>query len=398
MKSRIAQGFLLVLVLAAGCRKYADNPSIPNAAYIRVFNDIPDLQSPYNIGGVHPFFTFLLDPVQDAAGTVSDASVVGDFLATRQPFSVSYSMNENTSPTAGNAIYPHNYDYPGNEHVLTAPVINGFNLSAWAQITSGKHRVVMLARPSVNTGFTLLPEKARQQNNIVIDTTLDFTAGEVYTLEAVQKDFAINKYGLYVRKEDFIHRTFYSDKVYATFYNLSAAHPEITNPNALTGTDTVTISYTYSTFRYTSADLYNNLPQGSFVPVTGYDQQYFTTLYAFADSSQYLTLPQLPDSNFYTPRNVFGTFGKPDGNASNPGTLPTFQFSANASVFYCYRNPDSTNIYQGSGSTGLLASVYQFSTVNNKVNISTTVNFFEFINGQVYMMQLQRAAGNPNKN
>lgn len=394
---KLTRLLLLSLLLCTGCRKYADNPSLSHPAYIRVFNDIPDTQTPYNIGGVQAFFAFLLDPVTDGNGTVTNAAVVGDFLANRQVFSLSYSVNENTSSLAGNAAYPRNYDYPGNEHVLTAPSMNGFNLSAWAQVPSGKHRVVMLTRPTTATAVLQLPEKAREKSNIVIDTTLDLTSGEVYTLEAVVRDLLTNRYGLYVRKEDFIHRNFYSDKLYAAFYNLSGTSEAAVNPGFIPPSDdTVSISYTYSTFLYTG--YFNGGVTGNFVPLTGYNNQYFTTLYSFADTTPYLELPVLPGSAFFDPQGFLGAYGSNVTNNYLTGTLPRFQFTANANRADCILNPDSANLSLGVIGVNLLANVYPITTVNNKITIGSAVNYFEYVNGTVYMMQLQRVAGNPYNN
>ncbi len=133
----------------------------------------------------------LIDPEMDGQGLPNNAGIVGDFLATRQLFSLSYPINAANSDISGSvlsgrggasaSLYPSNFEYPGNAHVLTAPAINGFDLSAWAQIPSGKHRIMFIVRPQNNTPFKNLSALIR--GNILIDTTVELAHGEVYTMQ-----------------------------------------------------------------------------------------------------------------------------------------------------------------------------------------------------------------------
>lgn len=388
-------GCLLLLLLSAGCRKYADNSSMANPAYVRVFNDIPDVQTPYNIGAVRPFFTFLFDPVEDGAGRISKAAVIGDFLATRQIYSTSYSINQNTSSKAGNAPYPKNFDYPGNEHVLTAPPLNGFNLSAWAQMPSGKHRIVFMVRPTTDTPFVRLPEKAREKNNIIIDTTIDLQQGEVYTLEAVAKDMINNKYGLYFRKEDFIHQQFYSDQLYVNFFNLPATIPppagetNYLDPYLYYLRDSIAIYCTYNFFDYKVAKLQ--------VPLEGYNNMYFTTLlHKFETSSPYLRLPVLPRSYFFDPQGFLGNYlTRFRAQTTLPYVVFTGKDGSSALSFSCYAHPDSINIqgaytFVSNYGNVPLPNLYQITNTGDSIAIKATVNTIEIVNDRAYLMQLQR--------
>src|ERR1700744_29271 len=204
--------FLIGLFLLAGCNKYAEGPATLGGgapAYLRVFNVVPFALTPFNSAGATPFFTFLFDPQMDASGTPDGGLIVGDFLGQRQLYCTSYSINEGNSLNASldTAVKSSiNYEYPGEAHVLTAPPINGFDLSAWAQVPSGKHRVLFITRPQTDTAFAHLSQSIRK--SIVIDTTIDLQAGEVYTLEAGARNLERNQYGVYMRQEEFIHETF----------------------------------------------------------------------------------------------------------------------------------------------------------------------------------------------
>src|SRR5882757_9645668 len=117
--------FLLALAFLAGCRKYAEGPAaIGNPAYLRVFNVIPNTQTPFNSSAASPFFTFLFDPKLDGSGTSAGAGIIGDWLGTRHLFVSSYPLDEGNSLGASlDTLVTHNitYEYPGSAHVLTAP-------------------------------------------------------------------------------------------------------------------------------------------------------------------------------------------------------------------------------------------------------------------------------------
>src|ERR1700761_5305027 len=140
---KLYRKILFLLLCAAGftgCKKYALVPLVANPSYIRVFNNINNTVDVFNNQQVSPFLTFLMDPKTDASGVPNDAAIIGDYLGTRQLFSLSYPLNEaNSSVSTGTigaggqpsstTVNLINYEYPGNAHVLTAPAINGFDLS-----------------------------------------------------------------------------------------------------------------------------------------------------------------------------------------------------------------------------------------------------------------------------
>ena len=235
MKNRSAFSFylpFLVLVLS-GCYKYKEQDMEESTAYLRVFNSVavqPDLLEGNNIS---TFFTFLMDPETDAKGNPTDAVVKTDFFTTRELYSTSYPINSGNSSEGhyvvdqfGRKVYsntPVNFEYPGNAHVLTAPAINGFDMSAWAQVKSGPHRIMFVARPGNSIPFPQLSEEIRSQ--VVIDTVVNYEKGEVYTMQIVCRNIDKGEYGLYLRKESFIHEAFEEDKIYVGFVNLSGVRP-----------------------------------------------------------------------------------------------------------------------------------------------------------------------------
>lgn len=215
---------VLVLVLAA-CSKTKYN-NIPNAAYLRVFNSLDFEPNVPNKDLPTPFLTMIVDPEFDKSGMVTGGKIVGDFLDKRIPYAAPYPAN------AGSSDY-RNVEYPGTENVPVGPILNGINLSSWAQVPSGKHRILFFSRPITPTPFFNLDPQFRQ--TMLVDSTVDLGPGEVYTMEVLQKTIASvlpTPIQLYMRQEQFTQRPFNDTVLYVNFYNLSAegyaaAHPEL---------------------------------------------------------------------------------------------------------------------------------------------------------------------------
>jgi hypothetical protein len=383
-------GALLLLTALAGCRKYEDLAPIENAAYLRVYNSIQFELDPFDKGGdaVQPFLTFLFDPVMDEKETPSGGAIVGDFLASRQSFSVSYPINANTASDAGGVPYPSNYDYPGNAHVRTAPVINGFNLSAWAQVPSGKHRIVFMARPFSQTPFDQLSAATRGKRFKIIDTLVDLQPGEVYTMEAVCTDLIKKRYSLYMRQETFTKQQFLSDKLYVSFYNFTAIHPAPTtnyaDPYAVFFRDSVQLSYTYT------------IPLNPQPGPGELKDIYCTTIYnKWALSAPFIALPMVDRAYFFDKQGYLGDYAPYPGGG---GSLPYITFNTRTpgnsipdGGFNCWGNPstvnNTTNTFSGPG----MPNLEQIITTNGKVEILPTVNIIEMINNRAYLIQIQRA-------
>lgn len=205
--------FILLLTGLMSCKKVAYR-KIDNPAYIRVFNNLT-----YNVGVSNkdepqPFLCMLIDPVLDQDGKPGSAAIIGDFLDKRAPYA-----SPNPAHT-GLSTSRFNPEYPGKELVLTAPILNGFDLTNWAQVPSGKHRIMFISRPINEIPFFQLEKELR--NNILVDTVLNLTEREVYTLHVLQQDFVTKKNMLYVREENFHKQPLSESFSYVNFYNLSA--------------------------------------------------------------------------------------------------------------------------------------------------------------------------------
>ncbi|WP_123864601.1 hypothetical protein [Chitinophaga barathri] len=405
---------LLVLcaVMTAGCMKYEEAPLVESPSYIRVYNNLPQIGNALYAGQATPFLTLLVDPETDGQGVPSDAGIVGDFLATRQLFSLSYPINAANNDISGSvlngrggstaSLLPSNYEYPGNAHVLTAPAINGFDLSAWAQIPSGKHRIMFIVRPQNNTPFKNLSALIR--GNILIDTTVELARGEVYTLHAVARDLDEKKYGLYIRRESFVHETFDENKIYTGFVNLSGNMPKAIGAGY--GNVYPDRPAIYCTYYMPSVVSNSNGPQLNILK--GYDKTYFTTLRQNMDTViHYLELPMLPRDSFFL-QNVIKEYA-PDGaivqgGPLNPsgrgiGTLPSFAFhfadAANPTrltTLFSAANPRTFNNFDpvNSAATSFTPNLNLIVNSNNVNRLYSTLNIMEIVYDRVYLMQVQR--------
>eukprot|EP01133_Synstelium_polycarpum_P019222 gene19222-23030_t len=167
-----------------------------------------------NMNSLYPSLCMIIDPVLDADGIPTGGKVVGDFLDKREAYAPPYPSH------VGNSTSVQNPEYPGKENVLVGPILNGFDLSSWAQVPSGKLRIMFLYRPHTSTPFFELETKLKK--NVLIDTTINLSAKEVYTLHVLQKDFKTKRNGLLLREESF-HKLPLSDSLaYINFYNYSA--------------------------------------------------------------------------------------------------------------------------------------------------------------------------------
>lgn len=392
--------YINLLILAAGCKKYEESPLVSNPAYMRVFNNLPSGTGAIHSGRVAPFLTFLMDPVTNASGIPVSAEVTGDFLGPRQLFSLSYpinSANNGMSGTVGGpgggTLYPVNYEYPGNEHVLTAPAINGFDLSAWAQAPSGKHRIMFVTRPQNNTPFRQLSEVIR--SNVLLDTTLEFLPGEVYTLEVISRDLDNSQYGLYVRREQFIHQAFEPDKMYVGFVNLSGKTP-------------VSADYGFGSVYPARAGVYctykvaMNHSRDQMEPLPGYNNAYFATIGGRMDTNiVYQSLPLLPRKDFFEQDTLRPYM--PDGMIMNgyggTGTLPQCIFSfmdierpGRPGMITCTANPRTFNNFNPEATFARLyaPNLNLIVNSNNAYHIYPALNILEIVYDRVYLMQIQK--------
>lgn len=205
--------FLLNLLLITACSK-VDYVKVDSPAYLRVFNNLNYVQTLDSKDQEIPFLTMLIDPVMDEKGMPVSTEILGDFLDQRSPYAPPYPSH------IGNSTSVNNPEYPGKEDVLVAPVLNGFDLSSWAQVPSGKHRIVFMFRPKNTVPFFNLESKLKTK--VLIDTTIVLDEKEVYTLNVLQKDYQSKKNGILLRHENFYKLPLSDELVYVNFYNLSA--------------------------------------------------------------------------------------------------------------------------------------------------------------------------------
>ncbi|WET67016.1 hypothetical protein [Sphingobacterium sp.] len=188
--------------------------TVDDPAYIRVFNNLTYTVTLDNKEELQPFFCMFIDPEFDASGKPIGGLAVGDFLDKRNSYAAPNAAH------AGLSTSKFNPEYPGKELVPTAPILNGFDLTNWAQVPSGKRRFLFMSRPISNVPFLNLPDE--QQRKVFLDTIIDLSSREVYTMHVLQKDFKTKENGLYVRQESFHKQTFSDTLSYVNFYNLSA--------------------------------------------------------------------------------------------------------------------------------------------------------------------------------
>lgn len=205
--------FLLLALSLVGCTK-TEFRKVDDPAYIRVFNNLTYTLSLANKEEAQPFFCMFIDPEFDASGKPIGGLVVGDFLDKRNIYAAPNAAH------AGLSTSKFNPEYPGKELVPTGPILNGFDLTNWAQVPAGKRRFLFMSRPISDIAFSKLPDE--QQRKVFLDTIIDLSSQEVYTLHILQRDFNTKENGLYVRQETFQKQSFSDTLSYVNFYNLSS--------------------------------------------------------------------------------------------------------------------------------------------------------------------------------
>jgi hypothetical protein len=401
MNRSIIISALIGCLMLSACSKYAMRGDVKGAAYLRVFNDIPFTLDLTTKTDVVPFFTMLIDPAFDNKGVPTGGQVVGDYLGSRLRFYPSTAVNEGNplgTPLDTSIRYNINYEYPGNAHVLAAPSINGLDLSAWAQMSSGKHRVLFIARPQNDIGFAQLSDTIRK--SVIIDTTIDLQEGEVYTMETVLQDVDAIKYGIYLRQETFTHQTFDLSKNYVTFFNLSGKNSSLSS-NSISPTsqyfyDTMNVSYTY----------YDPTLPGGSAGIQGFQNVYLMTMEGrMTASAPFLPLPVLPLSSFYDNTGVLKTYSGDAGVTY--GTMPYFVFDFIASgnnipasstgqayMLSCEWDPITVNTLTSQQlqnfNGNVNANLNMLVQVDGKTAVFPAVYVMELVFNQIFIMQVQQ--------
>lgn len=389
---------LLGVLLMTGCRKFTYN-TISKPAYFRFFNSLNYALTASNKDEPEPYVTMVVDPTYDADGVVTGGAVVGDFLDRRLAYAPPYPAG------AGNTSLD-NYEYPGSEKVLAGPILNGFDLSSWAQIASGKHRFVFYSRPVSQTPFFQLA--AAQRKFTFADTTVDLADGQVYTMELLTRDVFSNplKIEFYMRQESFPTQSFDSSRCYVNFYNLGAQGftQQVVNAyNPSQGGGGNVIWDTMNVYLTLHEPDSVSWPQNVVVPGFQYVPMGSVVRSHEAGVAPYMSFPVFPAYNGSDPANIHSkvweeiTFLAPD-YVPQLGEFPSYSASLGD-----YAQMACTAAYYAKG---------QFSIPNNDVYASPnlvitipsgtygnrsfpTISSVEIINGHAYVMSVQRQYAPP---
>jgi len=201
------------LLFVVSCTKN-DYTQIEDPAYLRVFNSLNYNITIETMDHNYPYLCMIVNPKFDESGMPIGGEIIGDNLDKRNIYAPPYPTH------VGNSTTVHNPEYPGKENVLVGPILNGFDLSSWAQIPSGKKRFLFMFRPKNSTPFFELDDKLKRM--VLLDTTLELKSKEVYTMNILQKDFGKKKYDVILRQENFHKQAFSDSLVYVNFYNYSS--------------------------------------------------------------------------------------------------------------------------------------------------------------------------------
>ncbi|RFS26656.1 hypothetical protein DVR12_02375 [Chitinophaga silvatica] len=380
---------LLTVLLVSSCRK-TEYASVTSPAYLRVFNCLEYSPTLDNKDRPQPFLTMLIDPVLDADGVPESAAIIGDFLEQRSTWARPY-------PDAGsNEVWQK--EYPGTNRVLAAPILNGYDLSSWAQVPSGPHRVIFRTRPLNNTPFFELSKLERGVS--LVDTTIDLSPTEVYTMQILIKDYVKNDPIMYLRHETFPKQPFVDSMVYVNFYNLSAdgffelAPNEQLNTN-LTSTklrDTMAIYYSLkkrNNSTFTALPGYGDVPMGRIIrSLNGTVTPYYSfPLFADTSSNKVFTGNLCQQFSFFGP-------GMNPQNIGYSGYLPAGAYSTLILGDYGEEHMAGNFPFRVRGDlrTGMIISIH--SGTQNPRSFST-VNTVEYINRKFYVTTIQRSYAPP---
>lgn len=416
------------LMLLSSCQKI-EYTVIDSPAYLRVFNSLNTQHTMEAKGDTLSYLAMLINPELDGNGIPVGADILGDFLDQRDGYAPPYPSHIGVSTSQ------HNPEYPGKENVLVGPVLNGFDLSSWAQVPSGQLRVMFVYRPKNSVGFFDLSSDFRK--DILIDTILNLESQEVYTLNVVLKDMLTREKTIVMRQELF-HKIPLSDSlVYINFYNYSAkgfVDADISHKTP-TGSrlrhlfqqgirDTMNV---FISLYKGQQDFINErdgiILQNSTVASPYYFQRYFTTLRHnnFSESvSEYVSFPLWVRDDedgistdlwqrlyFLSPganmdQNPFDEhaafYNSLDGglvdNAN--GNFAAINFLRNGPKIYV---PEAScvgcNIYRYHAGLNFPNLVVSIHSGEHNPRSFATINTVEVINGQAYLMTIQRQYAPP---
>lgn len=384
-----------ILLFTSGCVK-VEYSKIDDPAYLRVFNNLNYVQTLGSKDNKVPFFCMLINPVVDGNGMPTSAEIVGDFLDQRDAYAPPYPSHIGTSTSVNNP------EYPGKENVLVGPVLNGFDLSSWAQVPSGKVRIMFAYRPKNTVPFFQLESQLKK--DILIDTTVNLTNREVYTLHLLQKDFVTKKNGVLLRQEVF-HKLPLSDSLaYVNFYNMSAkgyweADKSLKADNYLMASFQGGMKENMNVFLSLFKSQANLNHTGPTIP--GFKGKYLANVKLNTQSSEvspYVSFPiwaSSTDNGITTDMWQRFDFFVPGMDISNnPFYAGSVDNGGNWVSVNCLLNGKArlTSNDNGAMLPNLLVNIH--SGVNNPKTFAT-VNTIEVVNGRIYLTTIQRKYAPP---
>ncbi|PUZ21845.1 hypothetical protein DCC81_24985 [Chitinophaga parva] len=381
------QGMSWCLLALAGalqlgaCRK-TDYPTVQSPAYLRVFNDLTYNVTLDNKDAPPPYLIMMIDPVMGDSSAPVSAAITCDYLNTRGELARPY-------PDAGNTSLWQT-EFPGTMKVAVGPILNGYDLSSYGQVPSGKHRFVFATRPLSNAPFFSL--SAENRKHFLVDTVLDLQQGEVYTMNILEQSVYTAKTIAYVRQEQFTRQSFSDSAVYVNFYNLSAEGYNQTFVYDEAGgnlnrnlKDTMNVYYT----------LFGTSP-GANQPgqLPGYQNVFMTTMLRSQEpvAHPYYHFPLFPIPSWnriyagqQSQKFTFSAPSNPSDHLDNGANVENYGNAATVSI-----GPVAgTAVYNimADQNTGLIISIR--SGIYNPRSFAT-INTIEYVNGNVYLTVLQR--------
>jgi hypothetical protein len=387
----------LVVSCVTGCTK-VDYTTINEPAYLRVFNNFNFGFSMADKDKKVPFLCMIIDPVFDGKGIPTGGMVVGDFLDVRDYYAPPYPSHVGQSTSVNNP------EYPGKENVLVGPIVNGYDLSSWAQVPSGLHRFVFYYRPKNTVPYFKL--ETSLLGDAMLDTTLTLTSHEVYTMHLLQKNYNTKENGILLRQEDFHKQPLSDSLTYVNFYNYSAdgftefddeTKPEVFKMGQFQYGIKDRMDIFLSIFPDQEFALSNNAYRNN--PVPGYKGRYLATLErnnstnAVAPYYNFPVFANLADDGITTKAWQCFEFFTPGINPSNnPYFYETDTDGNFAEMNFISNGIDKPNRTDGGVLPNMLVNIH--SGIYNPRTFAT-VNTVEIVNGGVYLTTVQRKYAAP---
>jgi hypothetical protein len=390
--------YLIILLFCLSACGKIEYTKIDAPAYLRVFNNFTYKLTVENKNEQFPIFTMLIEPKFDGAGMVTGAEVVGDFLDKRDFYAPPYPSH------IGNSTSVFNPEYPGKENVLVGPILNGYDLSSWAQVPSGKKRVMFVYRPRSEVPFFQLPKHLRSK--VLVDTTLNLEQGEVFTLHLLQKDFVTRENGIILRQEQF-HKMPLSDSlVYVNVYNMSSkgfwsADEGLKDPHEQMGMlkdgvkDVMNVYYSLVNYDDGRGPWYDKA-------INGFNKAFMGTMIRDTESSKVHPYFSFPVFAGATPNNISNKiwqrffFLPPGTSLENYLHLELYyDHQGEFAVINCFQNGLVRPFADWGGAAMLPNLLVNVHSGKDNPRTFGTVNTLEIVNGKVFLTTVQRKYAPP---